>query len=179
MRKAAVIICAAIYAISIIIVTFLGYRAEVRNPPIFADEIVFSQEIPYKCVVNGAVIYTIKEAENSHISNDEDTSSSIVYKYDLNILEFEYIYKVLGGEMDVVCKPISYKTDAETGEQKQPDVLTLNYMIGNDKVASVNKDGKITFKQFKEIGHLDLIVSTSDTTNLKIYINITWDIYEN
>lgn len=175
MKKAAIIICAAIYAISIIVVAFLGYQAEMRNPPIFADEIVFVHETPYKELYNGAVIYTVTEAEDV----EEETDDVIEYKYDVRINEFEFVYNVLGGEISLPFKPISYKTDSETGEQKIPDELGLNYTSGTDKVAEVNNEGKITFKQYLDYGQLNLIVQTKDTSNLKIYINIYWDVFAN
>lgn len=173
MKKAAIIICAAIYAISIIVVAFLGYQAEMRNPPIFADEIIFVHETPYKELYNGAVIYTVTEAEDV----EEETDDVIEYKYDVRINEFEFVYYVMGGEISLPFKPISYKTDSETGEQKVPDELGLNYTSGSEKVAEVNNEGKITFKQYLDYGQLNLIVQTKDTSNLKIYINIYWDVF--
>lgn len=178
MKKAAIIIGVVIYALSILIVTFLGYAAEIRNPPIFADDIVFTKDIPYE-YVDGTVIYRIKEVENTQTSNgesDEETTFT-QYRYEIEIVEFEYLYEVLDGEMEVVFKPISYQVDPESGEQKIPDVLDLNYTVGNEKLASVDNKGKIKFKQFLDLGHLDLVVSTKDTTNIHINIKISWDVF--
>ena len=178
MKKAAIIIGVVIYAISIIVVTFLGYAAEVRNPPIFADDIVPTQAVPYEYVVNGAVIYRLKNAENQQNQNNaEESSEFIQYRYEIDIVEFEYLHEVLDGEMQVSFKPISNQTDPETGEQKIPDTLDLNYTVGNDKMASVDKNGKITFKQFPDWGHLDLVVSTKDTSNINIHVKISWDVF--
>ena len=81
--------------------------------------------------------------------------------------------------MDVIFKPISYKVDEETGVQKTPEVLDLNYTSGNEKLAVVNNKGHLTFKQNPDLGQLDLVVSTKDTTNIKIFIKISWDIFMN
>ena len=179
MKKAAIIIGVVIYAISILVVTFLGYAAEIRNPPIFADDIVFAEEVPYEYVVNGAVIYKLKEAENKQISggNENEEATFTQYRYEIEIVEFEYLYEVLDGQMEVICKPISHQVDSETGEQKVPDVLDLNYTVGNDKLASVDSKGKVTFKQYLDLGHLDLVVSTKDTSNINIHIKISWDVF--
>lgn len=175
MKKAAIIICAAIYAISIIVVAFLGYQAEMRNPPIFADEIVFVHETPYKELYNGAVIYTVTDS----VTPEEEDEGTISYKYDVKINEFEFVYYVMGGEISLPFKPISYKVDSETGEQKVPDDLGLNYTSGTEKLAEVNNEGKITFKKYQDLGQLNLVVQTTDTSNLKIYINIYWDVFAN
>ena len=179
MKKAAIIIGVIIYALSIIVVTFLGYAAEIKNPPVFADDIVFAEEVPYEYVVNGAVVYKLKAAQNKHIKEEEENTSLITYRYEIEIVEFEYLIEVLDGEMDVICKPISYKVDEETGVQKTPEVLDLNYTSGNEKLAVVNNKGRLTFKQNPDLGQLDLVVSTKDTTNIKIFIKISWDIFMN
>lgn len=179
MKKAAIIIGVVIYALSILVVTFLGYQAEIRNPPIFADDIVFAEEVPYEYVVNGAVIYKLKEVENKKTENNniEEESEFKEYRYAIDIVEFEYLYEVLDGEMQVTFKPISNQIDPDTNEQKVPDVLDLNYTVGNDKLASVDNTGKITFKQYLDLGHLDLVVSTKDTSNIHINIKISWDVF--
>lgn len=177
MKKAAIIICAAVYAISIIIVTFLGYQAEIRNPPIYADEIVFAYDTPYQYVYNGAVIYTVTKAER--VERSEEEKDLVEYKYNVKINEFEYLYEIMGGEMTLPCKPISYKVDSETGETKVPDNLNLSYNSGNEKIAEVDNEGKLVFKTYKDNGQLNLFVLTKDTSNLKIYFNIYWDVFSN
>lgn len=179
MKKAAIIVGIIIYALSIIIVTFLGYAAEIKNPPIFADDIIFAEEVPYEYVVNGAVVYKLKTSENKHISSEQQNSSLITYRYEIDIVEFEYLFEVLDGKMKVPCKPISYKTDEETGEQKIPDVLDLNYISSDEKMATIDNQGNMTFKQNPDIGQLDLVVSTKDTSGIKIYIKISWDVFMN
>ena len=97
MKKAAIIIGVVIYALSILVVTFLGYRAEIKNPPIFADDIVFAEEVPYEYVVNGAVIYKLKEATSKQISGgseDEETKFT-QYRYEIDIVEFFKVIQLL------------------------------------------------------------------------------------
>lgn len=181
MKKAAIIVCAVIYALSIIIVAFLGYKAEMKNPPIYADEIVMSFKVPYQKIENGAVIYEIKEhiEQNKTENNDNPEATQKVYKYDILINDFEYFYTIFGGEINAACKPISYKVDEETNTPKVPDELGLNYSISDKKIAKVSKEGVIQFNESldleeHDLGLFDLIVKTKDTSNLTIYIRIYW-----
>lgn len=180
MKKAAIIVCAAIYALSIIIVAFLGYKSEMKNPPIYADDIVMSFDVPYQKIENGAVIYEIKEATQKNQNESDDPEATVkVYKYTIRIFDFEYFYTVFGGEIDSSCKPISNKVDPETNEQKIPEELGLNYSISDKKIAKVSTDGIIKFNDGldldeHELGAIDLIVKTKDTSNITIYIQIYW-----
>lgn len=177
MKKAAIIICAAIYALSIIVIAFLGYKAEIKNPPIYADDIVMSYEVPYQCVQNGAVVYEVTNSAPPKKLIDEDAPTR-TYKYDVRIFDFEYFYMVFGGVINVSCKPISYQVD-ENNNPKVPDELGLNYSISDKTIAKVSTDGIVTFNEGLNVmeytlGSLDLIVKTRDTSNITIHLQIYW-----
>ena len=182
MKKAAIIVSAVIYALSIIIVAFLGYKAEMKNPPVYADDIVMSCPVPFQKIENGAIIYEIRNAPEQkkmpQEEEDPDTTSK-VYKYQIQILDFEYFYTVCGREINAACTPISNKVDPETQEKKIPDELGLNYSISDKKIAKVSTDGNIRFNEGLDLdehslGAIDLVVKTKDTSNITIYIQIYW-----
>ena len=180
MKKAAIIVCAVIYALSIIIVAFLGYKAEMKNPPIYADDIVLSYPVPYQKIENGAVIYDVKQIPPQKKTEEEDPEvTKKEYKYKVRIYDFEYFYTECGGSINTACKPISFKVDPETNEEKIPDELGLNYSISDKKIAKVSKEGQIKFNDGLDLdehslGSIDLVVKTKDTSNITIYIQIYW-----
>jgi len=179
MKKAAIIVSAVIYALSIIIVAFLGYKAEMKNPPIYADDIVISYPLPYQKIENGAVIYEVRNAPEQKKENSDSEETKKVYKYKIRIYDFEYFYTVCGGTINAKCIPISNQIDPETNERKVPDELGLNYSIYDKKIAKVNKDGVVQFNEGldldqHELGSIDLMVKTKDTSYLTIYIQIYW-----
>lgn len=174
MKKAAIIVCAAIYAIAIIVVAFLGYRAEINNPPIYADDIILVEDkFPYEHIENGVVVYTITEVAPLPPERSEEEEVEKEYKYEVKINEFEYLYEVLGAQLKIPAKPISFKVDEETGVQKEPDEKGLNYVINNKNV-EVNNEGVVTFLKYKDVGSVDLIIKTKDTSNITIYVRIYW-----
>lgn len=175
MKKAAIIVCAAIYALAIIVVAFLGYQAEIKNPPVFADDIVLVHEtLPYNHIENGVVVYQIKEVPKEKSEpTTEDEPGKKVYKYEVEIFDFEYVYEVLNAQIQVKAKPISFKVDEETGEVKEPDEKNLSYTISSKDV-KVNKEGIVTFLEYDDHGSYDLLIKTIDTSNITIYIRIYW-----
>ena len=182
MKKAAIIVCAVIYALSIILVAFLGYKAEMKNPPIYADDIVLSFKTPYQKIENGAIIYQITDAAPQpkiQAEEEDPEATKKVYKYQVRIMDFDYFYNVCGGEINVKCTPISNKVDPETNEQKVPDELGLNYSISDKTIAKSSKEGVVKFNAGLDldehsIGAIDLVVKTKDTSNITIYIQIFW-----
>lgn len=167
MKKAAIIVSAVIYVIAILIVAFLGYEAEIKNPPVYADEIVMKVDTPYEHYGNGVLIYTITR---SKLEEDPEEQK---YTYDVEINDFEFLYYVLGAEIDLGCKPISHKIDENTGERLEPKEQGLNYYCSSKQV-TVTEEGKVTFLVEKDDGSYDLVVSTKDGSNISIYIHIYW-----
>lgn len=168
MKKAAIILCAAIYALAIIVVAFLGFQAEINNPPIYADDIVLVVGCPYEVKENGTVIYTIKE---NKLEEGEEGSNK--YKYEVDIKDFEFLYYVLEGKISIKAKPISYKVDEETKEQKVPQEQSLNYYTSSQN-ATIDNEGNVTFSRYKDDGSIDIIISSIDGSNINIYIRIYW-----
>lgn len=180
MKKAAIIVSAVIYVLSIIVVAFLGYKAEMKNPPVYADDVVLSFPVPYQKIENGAIIYEVRNAPQVNKVQDVDPEETPkVYKYQIRIYDFEYFYTVCGGQINAKCTPISNKVDPETNEQKIPDELGLNYSIYDKKIAKVDKEGVVQFNEGLDLdehalGSIDLMVKTKDTSNITIYIQIYW-----
>lgn len=168
MKKAAIILCAAIYAIAIIVVAFLGFQAEINNPPIYADDIVLVVDCPYEVKENGTVIYTIKEN-----NLEESAEGTKQYKYEVEINDFEFLYYVLDAKLSLKAKPISYKVDEETKEQKVPQEQGLNYYTSSQN-ATIDNEGNVTFTRYKDDGSVDFIISSIDGSNINIYIRIYW-----
>ena len=167
MKKAAIIVCAAIYVIAIIVVAFLGYQAEIHNPPVYADDIVLVQPVPYQRIENGTVIYTI--TEKTEVTNEDGVS----HAYDVHIKEFEFLYYVMDAKLQVEAKPISFKVDEETGVQKEPNEKNLNYFVSDDKLEVDNK-GNFKFKQFEDDGSFDCFIMTKDGSNITVSLHIHW-----
>lgn len=167
MKKAAIIVCAAIYVIAIIVVAFLGYQAEIHNPPVYADDIVLVQPVPYERVENGTVIYTINEKA------DANADEGVAHTYDVHIKEFEFFYYVMGAKMQIEAKPISFKVDEETGVQKEPNEKNLNYFVSDEKL-EVDSKGNFTFKVFEDDGSFDCLIMTKDGSNITVSLHIHW-----
>lgn len=168
MKKAAIILCAAVYAIAIIVVAFLGYQAEIKNPPVYADDIVLVQEVPYEKKENGTVIYTIKQVP---AANEGEEANK--YKYEVEIKDFEFLYYVLDAKLSIQAKPVSFKVNEETKEQLVPDEKKVNYFTSSS-LASIDEEGNVTFSKYKDDGSIDFVISTVDGSNINIYVRIYW-----
>ena len=197
MKKSVIIITALIYLVSIVVVAFLGYAAEIKNPPIYAEDIIMvlddAENFPeekYTYYYNGAPIYDVllnpewhkeETSESINESNDESTSeiSSLqakveddveVYKYRIKFYgseEFEYFQENVG-QLDLHVEAYSSR-----GEVENPN---LSYYVDKDKadILTVNKEGVVTFNKAQEFGDYEVRVSTNDGSKIVIYVNIYW-----
>lgn len=178
MKKASIIICAAIYALAIIVVAFLGYAAEIQNPPVYADDIVLLTKTPYEHVENGALIYTITENKPKNEEVEETSVTSVdeepetFYKYDVHIWDFEYLFEVMEGKISIAAKPISFKVDDE-GKQKEPEKKELGYTTASPN-ATIDNNGLVTFNKYKSDGTCICTISSKDVSKIKIFVNIYW-----
>lgn len=173
MKKSVIIITALVYFIAIITVAFLGYVAEIHNPPIYAESIVMSipnapkfPEEPYTFYSNGAPIYTITYNSEADIEATDNNKYSYLIKFS-GTDEFEYYFE------NINSLPLNLKPYSEKGECENQN---LSYYIDKDrnKYITVDKDGTVEFKLFTNIGSEEVIVSTKDGTNITIYLKIYW-----
>lgn len=173
MKKSVIIITAAIYFIAIIVVAFLGYVAEIHNPPIYAESIVmvlddapnFPEE-PYQYYSNGAPIYTITYNSEADIEATDNNKYAYMIKF-LGVDEFEYYYENIN-KLDLHLTPYSSKGECEN--------QTLSYHIDKDRAdyVEVNSNGEVSFKKFSKIGSEEVAVATNDGTNINIYVKLYW-----
>lgn len=173
MKKSVIIITALVYFIAIITVAFLGYVAEINNPPIYAEAIIMEipnatkfPEEPYTFYANGAPIYTI--TYNSEV--DVEATGNAKYTYLIKFKgadEFEYYYENINS-LPLNLKPYSHEGECEN--------QNLSYYIDKDRsdYIAVDNQGSVTFKYFSTIGSEEVIVSTKDGTNITIYLKLYW-----
>lgn len=171
MKKATIIICTVIYFLAIVLVAFLGFRAEVENPPIYCDEIVMTYDCPHDVFENGTVIYSIVN-NTSYEPDVEKQTEETKFKYDIVIKDFEFIYAVLDGKIQVTAKPISYLKDEE-GNALEPSQKELSYSIVNDNVTCDN-NGNIQFLTEKTHAVYTMLIKSKDGSNVSIFVRIYW-----
>ena len=176
MKKSVIIVTVLVYLISIVVVAFLGYVAEIHNPPLYAEDIVMviNDEIyapeteadVYTYTAYGTPIYDIFYNPNAD-PNAEDSSR---YRYQFKFRgydEYEYYYDEIN-LIQMHLMPYSSKGEC--------DNLNLSYYIDDsrDNYISVDTKGEVTLKKKLALGNESIMVSTKDGTNIKIYINIYW-----
>lgn len=173
MKKSVIIITALVYLIAIVTVAFLGYVAEIHNPPILAEGIVMTipnatnfPEEPYTFYANGAPIYTITYNSEADIEAKGNAKYTYLIKFN-GADEFEYYFEKIN-ELHLNLAPYSSKGECEN--------QNLSYYIDKDRAdyISVSTEGVVEFKQYSIIGSEEVAVSTKDGTNIRIYLKIYW-----
>ena len=173
MKKSVIIITAAIYFIAIIVVAFLGYVAEIHNPPIYAESIVmvlddapnFPEE-PYQYYSNGAPIYTVTYNSEADIEATDNNKYTYMIKFN-GIDEFEYFFET-DNKLNLHLTPYSSKGECEN--------QTLSYHIDKDRAdyVEVTDQGIVSFKVFSKIGSEEVAVTTKDGTDITIFVKFYW-----
>ena len=173
MKKSVIIITALVYFIAIITVAFLGYVAEIHNPPVFAESIVmvlddapnFPEE-PYQYYSNGAPIYTITYNSEADIKATDNNKYTYMIKFN-GVDEFEYYFES-NNHLDLHLEPYSPKGECEN--------TSLSYYIDKDRndFVEVSDEGVVSFKVFSKIGSEEVAVTTKDGTNITIYVKLYW-----
>lgn len=173
MKKSVIIITTLVYFIAIVTVAFLGYVAEIHNPPIYAESIVMTipnapdfPEEPYVFYANGAPIYTITYNPEADIEAEDKNKYAYTIKF-MGADEFEYYYENINS-LQLYLTPYSSKGECEN--------MHLSYHIDSDRkdYITVSKDGEVQFKCFSNIGNEEVVVSTKDGTNITLYLKIYW-----
>lgn len=179
MKKSVIIVTAIVYLLSIVVVAFLGFVAEIHNPPIYAEDIVMVldeadqkdfpnwPEEPYTYYANGAPLYDVTYNPEANIESENIEER---YKYTFKFRgkdEAEFFYNYIN-EISLNMMPYSSQGECET--------LKLDYTIDKDRqqFVEVSKEGIVTYKVFAKASHETIVVSTKDGTNIRIYINIVW-----
>ena len=181
MKKALIVIISAIYIVAIIIVSFLGARAEISNRITYAEEIVLLNENTYypdkpKEEENIAIaVYQRPDEElidqetgygyidefQWNYNNNQRKRDYLIYVYDTN-----FLYDTMG-------KIYTLYTSVRPDNTTKKD---LEYIIdGGDKVTktlSIDGDkGKIHFsEEYTSAVDVDILVKTTDQSYIEIDI---------
>ena len=181
MKKALIVIISAIYVVAIVIVSFLGVRAEITNNIIYAEEIILLNDHTYypnkqkeeeniaiavygrpdEELIDQETGYGIIDEFQWNYSNGQRKRDYIVYVYDTN-----FLYDSMG---KIYTLDISVKPDDTTKKD-------LEYTIdGGDKVKKTlsidGEKGKIYFsEEYKNAVDVDILVSTTDQSYIEIDI---------
>ena len=173
MKKSVIILTAVVYFVAIVTVAFLGFVAEIHNPPIFAEDIIMEfedepnfPEENYTFYYQYTPIYDVIYNPNfdSAVKGDDK------YKYFIKFRgseEFKLFYEDIN-LLELHTKPYSSEGECETQE--------LQYYMADARkdFVSVDKKGGVKFKVYDDSGLEEVRVSTMDGTNKTIYIQITW-----
>ena len=196
MKKALIVIISAIYLVAIIIVAFLGSRAEITNETIYAQEIVLKNESVYYPGTDDAhkteenmIIGVYKRPDESIIDpvTGKDSVENINWNYDYNEDEqkFEgrrdyaiFVYDTfwLDEEMRKSYTPETEVLPEETSKKE------LTYSIGGGSAGStltINNDGVISFSvEYTSWVFTDIEIRTTDGSKIKLDILLTIKYYE-
>ena len=174
MKKSVIIVTALIYLVSIVVVAFLGFVAEIHNPPIYAEAIVMTiddeesnfPEEPYTYYLNGGAVYDIT------YNPDADPEAEGIEKYTYRIVfrsvtAARYYYNN-ENELNLHLSPYSSLGECENQH--------LSYYIEKNRRDSfdVSQEGVVTFKEELAARDETIAVTTKDGTDITIYINIYW-----
>ncbi len=180
MKKALIVIISAIYVIAIVIVSFLGVRAEISNRITYAEEIVLLNEhtyYPNKPLEEENIAVAVYKRPDEELidqttgfglidefqwnyNNGQSKRDYIIYVYDTN-----FLYESMG---KIYTLYTSVKPEATTKKD-------LEYIIvGGDKVTktlSVDSAGKIYFsEEYTSFVDVDVFVKTTDQSYVEIDI---------
>lgn len=159
MKKAMIAIVSAVYVVAIVIVAFLGVRAEISNITILVDNI---QLLDLEDKEAGASytyyqdpldtktrVYTVAKRPN-----EEDISEAEYSLWNLQGRKFDYAYKIFG--FKTVYDGISWRDGAthfKVNAKAYPSDATKKELIytltgQEENVVTINKDnGEITFNK--------------------------------
>ena len=173
MKKSVIIVTALVYLVSIIIVAFLGYVAEITNPPIYAEAIVMEiadaenfPEEPYTYNLNGGDVYTISYNPNADIESTD--YNKYTYRIIFKSEAAAHYYYNNENELPLNLKPYSSLGECEN--------QSLSYYIDKSRKDSleISEEGIVTFKKDLIARDEEILVATQDGTDIKIYVNIYW-----
>ena len=174
MKKSVIIVTALVYLVSIVVVAFLGFVAEIHNPPIYAESIVMTiddeeskfPDEPYTYYLNGGAVYdiTYNPDANPEAEGVDKYTYRIIFKSS-NAARFYYNNE---NELNLNLKPYSSLGECENQH--------LSYYIEKNRRDSfeVSQEGVVKFKEVLKARDETIAVTTKDVTDITIYINIYW-----
>lgn len=186
MKKALIAIISAIYIIAIIIVSFLGARAEISNRIIYAEEIVLLNESMYyqglPQTEENMIIGVYKRPEENMI--DSETGKGYADEINWNEGETKRDYAIFIYDYNEVYDKMGKKYALKTSVK--PDNTTkkdLDYFVsGGEKVIqtmSIDTHGEITFDtQYTRWVGVDIVISTTDLSGKEITVQLKVNKYE-
>ena len=179
MKKALIAIISVIYVVAIIIVSFLGIRAEVVNETIYVQEIVLLNQTLYypnmPKIEDNAIVSVYKRPSEDAIGDDGVGEvdgrlinwdfNGVSRDYAIFIDDYFYLYENMG-------KKYTIETSVKPEDATKKD-LTY-YMSGSDAVKeklSLTNYGEITFSlQHKGWVDVDILISSTDMSGVEIDI---------
>ena len=174
MKKALIAIISAIYVFAIIIVSFLGVRAEISNRTVYAEQILLLNQNVINPNTSEIAIEVYKRPDESLI-NDEGRGieDNIVWNYGDGLQEHRnYVIKIRDTNFlfDVMGKKYKLETKVLPEDTTRKD---LNFFIsaseGIKATLKVNNVGDISFlEEYNSAVSLDMIISTTDLSNVSI-----------
>ena len=173
MKKSVIIVTALVYLIAIVTVAFLGFIAEINNPPIYAEDIVMTIEdaenfpdTPYTYYLNGAAVYdVVYNPDANPESEDYDKYTYRIIFRSRNAARFYYQNE---NSLNLNLHP--YSSLGECENQK----LTYYVDKTTKKTLEVSEGGIVEFKQDLVARDDNITVSTKDGTDITIFVNIYW-----
>ena len=181
MKKALIVIISAIYIVAIIIVSFLGARAEISNRITYAEEITLLNKNTYypnkpeeeeniaiavyqrpdEELIDQSTGFGLIDEFQWNYNNGRRKRDYIIYVYDTN-----FLYESMG---KIYTLYTSVKPDNTTKKD-------LEYIIdGGDKVTKTlsidSEQGKIYFsEEYTSAVDVDILVKTTDQSYIEIDI---------
>ena len=181
-------IVAAVYTIAIILVAFLGIRAEIHNPTVNVENIFlrdtdsmeageiftyYSSETQQDTTTR---IYSIliRPTDENIDENHKDEEGNLWeingnnYDYIVKIWNFNYIFENTNWRDGVSFFDLgayAYPSDARQ---------TLRYVLSNisEEYLTVNQNGILHFeKKFTSLTNFDLSIAATDTSGVKLKLN--------
>ena len=195
MKKALIAIIATIYVIAIVIVSFLGTRAEIINKIVEVEEILLdNKSVAYPGItnptsINDRIISVYTRPDESEINEEgkgygkDDTEHSRLinwnYKdirrdYAIFIEDYFYLYANMGGKYTIETSVLPIEATNKT----------LSYYLQTTEATSAMLEmtsyGEITFKQdpitLDDWVDADIIISSTDFSDVSIDVLLKWAI---
>ena len=181
MKKALIVIISAIYIVAIIIVSFLGARAEISNRIIYAEEIALLNThtyYPNKPEIEENIAIAVYQRPDEELI-DQETGYGYIdefqWNYNNNQRKRDYLIYVYDTNFlyDTMGKIYTLYTSVRPDNTTKKD---LEYIIdGGDKVTktlSIDGDkGKIHFsEEYTSAVDVDILVKTTDQSYIEIDI---------
>lgn len=175
MKKALIAIISVIYIVAIVIVAFLGGRAEGVKGKVFVESIELHTTTCYKDNTTVPYLVVIPRPREIEIGDDGKDMNNVTW----NVIEDGEIKKKIGYYLDF--KDITYIQNEMHNEfqldvRVKPDDATkkdLTYYFGDDTYLTVTNTGLITFVNDPVTTFVgDMTISSTDLSGVKLNVRL-------